>query len=505
MQDEQEDGSAMTSKGLKLLAYGRVSDVRGREGPSFISPEDQMERIRGYATAYSHTILEEGLEWDISGGVMQRPVFDRFLQAVRDGQAHGIIVAKLDRFARSSSGALAAIEEIEKTDGVLISVSEQIDSSTAGKFLRTILFAAAQWERERIGEAWKSARSHAVERGIHVSRHVPPGYERLPKSGDADSDRRLVPHPEHAQTMMTAYTMAARGDSYSRIATYLNNRSLPVGGKDGTWTAGRIKRLLANRVYLGEARSGEGNVKSDAHKPLVQELTWNMAQRRSMAPPLTEKSETLLGGLCRCASCSFAMKSQQARGSSVAIYRCPTQSLHGRCPAPSTVSLERLEGHVIEQFLAHAGEATGTPTEDGDTEAMAEAIEAERSYRSALLDTELRRQIGDTDHAQMVAGLHRAWQDALPRVKPGRQAPGGSDGTGSAKLSDLVAELQRRGDTQGLRDLMAAEIQAVFVRPAESRSKKLPISDRVRIVWQDEEPLELPRRGQRFEPRAFAW
>jgi hypothetical protein len=27
----------------------------------------------------------------------------------------------------------------------------------------------------------------------------------------------------------------------------------------------------------------------------------------------------------------------------------------------------------------------------------------------------------------------------------------------------------------------------------------------VRIVWRDEEPLVLPRRGERFEPRAYTW
>jgi hypothetical protein len=36
----------MTSKGVRLLAYGRVSDVRGRSGETLISPEDQMAKCR---------------------------------------------------------------------------------------------------------------------------------------------------------------------------------------------------------------------------------------------------------------------------------------------------------------------------------------------------------------------------------------------------------------------------------------------------------------------------
>ncbi len=75
----------------------------------------------------------------------------------------------------------------------------------------------------------------------------------------------------------------------------------------------------------------------------------------------------------------------------------------------------------------------------------------------------------------------------------------------SADLAALVEELRRRGDVASLRELLASGIQAVFVRPAASRSHSLPISDRVHIVWADEDPLELPRRGERFEPRAYAW
>ena len=44
------------SRGLRLLSYARVSDVRGREGPSFISESDQFARCRSYAATYGHAI-----------------------------------------------------------------------------------------------------------------------------------------------------------------------------------------------------------------------------------------------------------------------------------------------------------------------------------------------------------------------------------------------------------------------------------------------------------------
>jgi hypothetical protein len=43
------------------------------------------------------------------------------------------------------------------------------------------------------------------------------------------------------------------------------------------------------------------------------------------------------------------------------------------------------------------------------------------------------------------------------------------------------------------------------VRPATSRSKNLPVSDRVKVVFRDQDQLDLPRRGTSYVPRAYQW
>jgi site-specific DNA recombinase len=487
----------VTSRGLRLLAYGRVSDVRGRTGESFISPEDQMRRCRDYAGTYDHTIIEEGLDLDVSGGVMSRPTLDRFLEEIKACRAQGLIVAKLDRFSRSSRGALNALAEIEAAGGVLISVQEQIDSTTAaGRFVRSIFLATAEWERERIGESWLSAKTSAVARGVHISRHCPPGYVR-------NGDSRLSPHPRDGQTIAKAFSMAAEGESYSAIATYLNQRGL--SGSE-TWQPNRIKRLLANRVYLGEARYGE-ITNPDAHEPLVDEVTWSVAQRyRPETPTLGKNATNLLAGLVRCAGCSFAMRPQAARGSTVASYRCTTTTAHGRCPAPSTISASRIEDYVIERFLAANRLAQPFSRTEEDDEALVaaqeEVVRAEHTYRNALTDTKLRAQIGDVDHSQMVADLHAEWQEAIANAQA--LMPRGPSVGSSVDLPALVERLKQE-DVSGLRELLGSAIQAVFVRPAASRAKALPVSDRVKVVFHEEEQLELPRRGSSYEPRAYSW
>lgn len=482
-----------------LDIYVRVSDVKGRSGESFISPQEQERRCREIARQRGFEVGAVLTDLDLSGSKMHRPALNEALERIRLGTSGGIIVAKLDRFSRTLIGGVQTLEQINELGGAVIVADGDLDTSTAtGELFLHMLLSFARFELRRIKDNWQSAKRSAVERGIHIAPRVPAGYRR------DEQTKILEPDGKNAKTIRDAYTMAARGDSYARISTFLNNRELPTWSGEGVWQPNRIKRLLENRVYLGEARSGNGHKNPNAHEPLVGEQTWTLAQRRSGVPSVTHKSETLLASLCRCASCSFAMRSQQARGKTIATYRCSTTSIYGRCPAPTSISLERLEQYVIDQFLERASvglRQTNEPAED-EEELVHAAIEAEHMYRDALTNVELRQRIGAADHDAMIASLHQAWQDALAKV-PTPSANG--SGLDSADLSRLLEQLRRERNVDGLRELLGSAIQAVFVRPAASRQRNLPVSDRVKIVWRDEPSLELPKRGTRFEPRSFAW
>ena len=493
----------MNTSPLRLLAYARVSDVRGRQGPGFISEADQLERCRAYAKAYEHKIIDTGSDLDVSGGVMSRPTFDRFLEKVKSGKADGIIVAKLDRFARTSAGALEAVTAIEDAGGVLVSVAEQIDSTTAaGRFLRSILFAAAEWERERIGDNWLTARTQAVERGIHVSRHVPPGYKRLPRSKtDPNKDRRLVPDPAHAGHVREAFKMAADGESNATIAAHLT----ASGVGSGRFLSHRVPRLLGNRVYLGEARSGAGIANAGAHEPLVDERTFMLAQRQrgdGLRRPNDGRAVAPLAGIVRCAGCRRAMKSQKASPTSRGVYRCPKHSKHGVCPEPSTITKSVIEAYVIDQFVQRYSNLSFVPQETDDEDAVGKAVEAEREYRAQLENLELRNTIGAADHDRLIAALHKQWQELLSETSR-RNSRVTSPFPEGVDLAALVDEL--RDSPDDLRELIDSGIQAVFVRPAASRANNLPIEDRVHIVWHDDDPVDLPRRGIESKPVPFSW
>src|SRR3954468_14733314 len=86
--------------------YVRVSRRAGREGESFISPEVQRKKIADWAKLHEVEIVKWWEEIDQSGAKRERPMFQQALERCARGETGGVVVAKLDRFARSAVDAL---------------------------------------------------------------------------------------------------------------------------------------------------------------------------------------------------------------------------------------------------------------------------------------------------------------------------------------------------------------------------------------------------------------
>src|SRR5205814_8023485 len=99
----------MTRQRRTADGYIRVSRRAGREGESFISPEVQRKKISDWAKLHEVEILQWWEEIDQSGAKLARPMFQQALTRCEAGETGGIVVARLDRFARSAVDALTSI------------------------------------------------------------------------------------------------------------------------------------------------------------------------------------------------------------------------------------------------------------------------------------------------------------------------------------------------------------------------------------------------------------
>src|SRR5438552_6798083 len=133
--------------------------------------ETQAVALQEYATHRGFTIVQEYRDEGISGSKDSRPALDRLMKDARGRKFDVIVVARFDRFARSVSHLLRALEEFSHLGIDFISLSESIDTSTPmGKMVFTILAAVAELERSIIRERVQAGVDRARRQGKRFGR-----------------------------------------------------------------------------------------------------------------------------------------------------------------------------------------------------------------------------------------------------------------------------------------------------------------------------------------------
>ena len=87
----------------------------------------------------------------VSGSKDRRPELDRLMADAHKRRFDAVVVWKFDRFARSVSHLLRALEKFNALGIAFASLTEQVDTTTpAGKMVFTVLGAVAELERSLI-------------------------------------------------------------------------------------------------------------------------------------------------------------------------------------------------------------------------------------------------------------------------------------------------------------------------------------------------------------------
>jgi DNA invertase Pin-like site-specific DNA recombinase len=469
---------------LRLDGYVRVSRIGGRQGEGYISPEDQRHAIEGYAHELGGEIVAWHDDQDFTGGNVERPGFQAALERIRSGKSDGLVVKRIDRFARSVPDGSAIVREIvDERDAIFASCEERIDPKTPdGRYMLNSFLNNAELFLNRIKAGWWTAKARAVARGVHIG-PPPIGYQR-------EKSQPLVPHPVYGPAITELFKRAGDAATDAELARWMTDRAPRESGQP--WQSSEIRRWLSTRAYLGEVHYGS-LVNLKAHDPLTDPETFERAQRQPGAPRRANGRKFLLSGLVRCSCCRYSMSGFNYGGADHAtpVYRCGRARTRG-CSEASVIVAKRLEEHVVGLVRDHL---RGLQLEAVDAGIDLAALEREVADAEAELvafasDLDARRRLGEG-----------GWQSAFEARANDRDEKRAARDRGYSN-SRVVAVPHDVDDLDhdALRDLLDGMIRHVFVR---RRPRGAEAGDRVLVIWSDD-PRAIdvpgPHRSARFEP-----
>ena len=368
--------------------YVRLSREDGDKSESD-SVVNQKELLKEFAR------LEEDIEvFDIyvddgwSGTNFDRPEFRRMEEDIHQKKVDCVIVKDLSRFGRNYIDAGHYFERVfPLLDVRFISVSDNVDSFKNPQSMNNILVPFKNLMNDEycrdISNKVRSSLDMKRKQGKHIGSFASYGYLK-----DPDDHNHLIPDPEAAEVVRTIFQWYVEGNSIIGIVKKLNHLGVlnPTSYKqkqgfiyrhpqikinDGMWAESSVRRILTNRMYVGDMVQGVNKIKSykvqvaqkqpedkwiiveNTHEAIVSrelfDKVQSLLQRRSRTTP-GKTTVNLFAGLLRCADCGRSMNRRHNKHSygTYTYYVCSTfkKMDKGAC-TKHTIRLDRLEAAVL--------------------------------------------------------------------------------------------------------------------------------------------------------------
>src|ERR1700739_535108 len=158
--------SPAQSAPTRAAIYARVSTLNCGQDPSM-----QTRELAEYCQRKGWQIHDIYVDNGFSGKKDSRPQLNRMMQDAHERRFDVVVVWRFDRFARSVSHLLRALETFGALGIQFVSLSEQVDTSTpTGKMVFTVLGAVAERERNLIVECVRAGFRHARAKGKKLGR-----------------------------------------------------------------------------------------------------------------------------------------------------------------------------------------------------------------------------------------------------------------------------------------------------------------------------------------------
>ena len=330
-----KQSSINTNYGTAAL-YCRLSrdDNMDTESNSIQNQKQLLQKV-AKEKGYTDTIffVDDG----VTGTTMNRPGFQKMLNAIEAGYISAVLVKDLSRLGRNYIEVGKLTEEFFPMHDVrLIAVSDGVDSDEGDNEFTPFRNIMNEWYAKDISKKRKIVNKLKGNAGIPLSQ-PPYGYIKNP-----DDPRFWIVEPEAASVVRRIYRMALEGHGLNEIAAALqadgiNNpsyywlsRGTSRSGSKSTleptkWGHTTIKKILTLQEYCGDVINFKSYSKSykikrrianpeenravflNVHEPIIDRTTWDKVQSLQKGTrrrkPTKSNVPNIFAGRLKCADC----------------------------------------------------------------------------------------------------------------------------------------------------------------------------------------------------------
>lgn len=285
-------------------------------------------------------------DYGITGhSVKKRKDFQKMMKAVNDGIINIVCIQRFDRIARNTRDFCNMYHAMEQVGCELVSVSQQIDTTTPyGKKFMYDLASAAELEWALNSERRKDVNKYAMLHGkCNLSPYcLPLGF----KAEIVDGVRRMVHDHDTEQLIYDLIECLDSGMSHIKTLCYINDKY------NKSYSHALVDTFRRSTFYYGSYRDNDNYC-----EPYLTKEHWEQLAKRKDAKVRyhdEDNKNMLFTGLLRCPVCGTKLEAQVGRNKGYAnyhYYRCHKHAETRLCPFKRNLNERKIESYLIENVL----------------------------------------------------------------------------------------------------------------------------------------------------------
>lgn len=302
-----EDPTTLYEGDIDVALYLRFSSERQTEQ----SIEGQLRDCRAYCKLHRYRIVAIYVDRATTArkNVQKRVQFQAMIRDSEKRSWSGIVVYKLDRFARNRQDSALYKARLKKNGVRVISATESISEQPEGIILEAVLEGMAEFYSAELSQKITRGMRESALKAQNVGGHIPLGYKI--------ENKKLVINPATAPIVLEAFTRYANGESAADIIYHFNTQGYRTA-KGSEFNKNSFHRMFRNERYIG-VYTYKDIRQENAIPPIVPKEVWDQVQSRlkenSLAPARGKALvDYILVGKLFCGHCGSMMVGETGTG-----------------------------------------------------------------------------------------------------------------------------------------------------------------------------------------------